>query len=251
MWYSLYFLVIIVISCCWQMRWYIALQTWMRCILLSEKSSQNRIRCLKTPDRKRQKKIRNLARSSKNRLWILKAGPWMNILNTSSIFVFGFNLCMWAHLPDDPTHWCYLPSYVDLPGWRVRRSTANLDRVSHLEAGDRKSTFKLWNTASGRRAVLGQKPCFAPPLSIGLQQGEGSSPSGTPYSPCKEQQTAVIRSSLADLAPTWIWSSHMVRALEKKLKICSNCFPAGVYFLPADKRDLLYKHTHPFADKVK
>lgn len=175
----------------------------------------------------------------------------MNILNTSSIFVFGFNLCMWAHLPDDPTHWCYLPSYVDLPGWRVRRSTANLDRVSHLEAGDRKSTFKLWNTASGRRAVLGQKPCFAPPLSIGLQQGEGSSPSGTPYSPCKEQQTAVIRSSLADLAPTWIWSSHMVRALEKKLKICSNCFLAGVYFLPADKRDLLYKHTHPFADKVK
>ena len=61
----------------------------------------------------------------------------------------------------------------------------------------------------------------------------------------------MIRSSLADLAPTWIWSSHMVRALEKKLKICSNCFPAGVYFLPADKRDLLYKHTHPFADKVK
>lgn len=43
----------------------------------------------------------------------------------------------------------------------------------------------------------------------------------------------------------------MVRALEKKLKICSNCFLAGVYFLPADKRDLLYKHTHPFADKVK
>lgn len=54
-----------------------------------------------------------------------------------------------------------------------------------------------------------------------------------PRSACKARQTAVIWSSPADLAPMRIWSSHMARALEKRLKICSQLFPRGCLLPPS------------------